>query len=66
MVKVGSVPHPMEEAHYIVSVELYDGVNLLKKVELKPGDEPVANFDTAFSENLKALAYCNLHGVWES
>lgn len=66
-VKVCSVPHPMEEAHYITAVELYDGGDLIKKVELKPGDKPVTTFKgVQFSDNLKALAYCNLHGIWES
>jgi len=68
-VKVGSVPHPMEDAHSITMVELYDdfGAKPIKKISLKPGDEPVAIFEgVAYSEKLYALAYCNLHGVWES
>ena len=66
-VKVGSVPHPMEEAHYITAIELYDGDTLIKKKELNPGEEPIVTFeDIQNSDNLKALAYCNLHGVWAS
>ena len=65
-VKVGAVPHPMEEAHYITAVELYNCGDVVGKVELKAGEEPVAEFDIEFTENLMALAYCNLHGIWES
>ncbi len=68
-VKIGSVPHPMEEEHFIGTVELYDdyGAKPIKKISLEPGDDPVATFEgVAYSEKLYALAYCNLHGVWES
>ena len=42
-VTVGSVPHPMEEAHHIEWIEIIaDGVSYRKF--LKPGDEPVAEF----------------------
>ena len=66
-VKVGSVPHPMEEAHYITKVELYDGEAVLKKIDLKAGQEPIAVFEgVEFEDSLHALAYCNIHGIWES
>ncbi len=63
-VKVGSEPHPMEEAHYIEWIELIaDGVVYRK--ELKPGDEPIAEFCIT-AENMQAREYCNLHGLWKS
>jgi superoxide reductase len=66
-VKVGSVTHPMVDVHYITAIELYAGEELLKRKELKPDQEPIATFTGIKStENLKALAYCNLHGVWRS
>ncbi|MBN2067202.1 MAG: desulfoferrodoxin [Candidatus Diapherotrites archaeon] len=63
-VKVGSVPHPMEEAHYIEWVELIaDGV--LHRKELKPGQKPEALFDVK-AEQASARVYCNVHGLWKS
>ncbi len=63
-VSVGSVAHPMEEAHYIPWIELIaDGISY--KQFLKPGDAPVAEFCTT-AENVSAREYCNLHGLWKA
>lgn len=63
-VTVGSVPHPMQEKHYIQFIELIADGKVLRK-QLKPGDEPVAVFETAATE-LSAREYCNLHGLWKA
>ncbi len=61
-VKVGEVPHPMEEKHYIEWVEVVsDGKAYLQF--LKPGEAPEATFNIA-SDQVTARAYCNLHGHW--
>ena len=67
IVKIGDgIVHPMEEDHYITHIELFkDGASIEKK-ELKPGDEPKAEFEGVSLGNLKAQALCNLHGLWES
>ena len=66
-VKVGSVDHPMIPTHYITRVELHSGGKLLKGINLQPDTEPIAVFENIEAPGeLKALAYCNLHGVWES
>ena len=65
-VKVGSVEHPMMDAHYIQWVVLETEQGRQRK-ELKPGAEPVATF--ALVDGDKALAayeYCNLHGLWKA
>jgi superoxide reductase len=63
-VKVGSVLHPMEKGHYILFIELIDGDNVLRH-DFKEGDsQPVVKF-LVEGKNLKARAYCNLHGFWE-
>jgi len=64
-VKVGSVLHPMEEAHYIdfIYVETNRGGQIVK---LAVGDSPEAEF--CFAANEKPVAvyeYCNLHGLWK-
>jgi superoxide reductase len=62
-VKVGSVPHPMTEKHYIEWIEfMANGVSHRKF--LKPGDKPEAEFEV--SGDVTARAYCNLHGLWKS
>jgi len=63
LVKVGSVPHPMDEKHYIVWIELLaDGIVYRK--QLKPGDEPKAEFNVEV-EKVSARSYCNIHGLWQ-
>jgi len=63
-VKVGSVPHPMEDAHYIEFVEVIAGGRIYRKF-LEPGDKPEAEFEIN-AENIKAREYCNVHGLWRS
>ena len=43
MVKVGSVPHPMEEKHYIRFIEVLTEKQVLR-AEFKPGEKPEAVF----------------------
>jgi superoxide reductase len=61
-VKVGSVPHPMEEKHYIEWVEVLVGDKAYRQF-LKPGQAPEALFDMQ-AQGVVAREFCNLHGVW--
>lgn len=63
-VKVGSVEHPMTEAHYIQWIELITDNKVMRKY-LTPKDKPAAEFKTDAKE-VYARAYCNLHGLWKS
>jgi len=65
-VKVGSVPHPMEQAHYIEWIEVVSksGESFIKF--LKPGEAPEASFKIGIKEVAFAREYCNLHGLWKS
>lgn len=63
-VKVGSVPHPMEESHYIEWIELIADGRVYRKF-LNPGDQPEAEFEIK-AEQITAREYCNLHGLWKS
>jgi superoxide reductase len=59
---IGSVPHPMEEKHFIEWIELVaDGISYKKF--LKPGDVAEAEFCVS-AETITAREYCNLHGLW--
>ena len=53
-VEVGSVSHPMLEAHYITMIVLETSKGFQVK-HLQPGEEPVAVYE-----------YCNLHGLWKT
>ncbi len=63
-VKVGAVPHPMEEKHYIEWIELIaDGTSY--REFLSPGQEPKAFFPVK-AQKVTAREYCNLHGLWKA
>ena len=63
-IEVGSVPHPMEEAHHIVfiAVETRDGA---RRKMLAPGAAPKAGACCCDDPPVAAYAYCNLHGLWK-
>lgn len=63
-VKVGSVPHPMEEKHYIEWIEIIADGGVHRKF-LNPGDKPEADFGINAGE-IWAREYCNVHGLWKS
>ena len=65
-VTVGSVEHPMQDAHYIewVILETEKGY---QKVDLKPDQPPVAEFVVPEGDKpIAAYEYCNLHGLWKA
>ena len=63
-VKVGSVAHPMTDAHLIQWVYLKTKNGGQYKV-LTPSDSPMATFIVADDdEPIAAYEYCNLHGLW--
>lgn len=64
LVKIGSVPHPMEENHYIEWIELVAEGKRYKKF-LRPSDAPEAEFEIS-DEIVSAREYCNVHGLWKS
>ncbi len=64
-VKVGSVLHPMEAAHYInfVAVETEAGYTI---ISLQPGQTPEAKAYVGHNKVIGVYAYCNLHGLWKT
>ena len=65
-VAVGSVAHPMLEAHYITFVVLETSLGYQKQ-DLTPGGKPEAVFALADGEKaVAAYEYCNLHGLWKT
>ena len=64
-VEVGSVEHPMVEAHYIqwIAIETTRGS---QKVKLEYTVNPRAEVKLADGEEfVAAYEYCNLHGLWK-
>ena len=64
LVKVGSIPHPMEENHYIEWIELTTGNETFLKF-LKPGETPEAEFRVK-ADKFTVREYCNVHGLWKT
>lgn len=62
-VKVGSVPHPMEEKHYIEWIEIIADGKTYRQY-LKPGIVPEAAFCIK-AEKVTAREHCNVHGLWK-
>ena len=66
LVSIGSVEHPMVEAHFIewIAVETVKGT---QRKYLKPEERPVAEFELTADDSVVAVyAYCNLHGLWKA
>lgn len=65
-VKVGSVPHPMEEKHYLPFIVLETTAGYQVR-HLEPGQAPQATFAIGLEERVvAAYEYCNLHGLWKA
>lgn len=65
-VTVGSVEHPMTEAHYIEWISLQTTYGNQRKV-LTPTSKPEAVFALCEGEEVEAVyAYCNLHSLWKA
>lgn len=66
-VKIGSIPHPMEENHCIELVEIIANDELYRKF-LKPGDKPEVEFNVKVDDinQIDVREYCCIHGLWRS
>jgi superoxide reductase len=68
-VKVGRIPHEMEPGHYVQFVDLYAGATFMARTSFTPtGPKPKATYYLALHEStsLRAMAFCNQDGFWES
>ena len=66
VVDIGSVEHPMVEAHYIEWIVLETEKGTQSK-KLNPGEAPKAEFVLADDDKVvAAYEYCNLHGFWKA
>lgn len=63
IVKIGSVPHPMTEEHYIEWVELVTEDGVYRK--MLDGKNPFVEFSKPIGKIVSIREYCNIHGLWE-
>ncbi len=65
IIKIGSIPHPMTEDHFIEWVELITEDGFVFRKFLKPSDEPQAEF--FLDKKIKQVRiYCNIHRLWSN
>ena len=67
VIKIGSIPHPMEEKHYIEFIEIISNdKKLVKRKYFSPHNEPEMKIkcDCMTSGGFEAVEYCNIHGLW--
>ncbi len=62
-VKVGSIPHPMEEKHYIEWIEVITKDGAFRKF-LTPKDAPEAVFNINYDDVISVREHCSIHGLW--
>lgn len=65
-IRVGSIPHPMEEEHYIMFIEaISPDKKYLKRKYLHPHEEPELQLKCK-CEKIIARELCNIHGLWRA
>jgi len=62
-VNIGSVSHPMTEAHYIMWIAVAQGSHT-QRIALDYTGEPKAVFSIDPAKPVTIFEYCNLHGLW--
>lgn len=65
LVKIGSVAHPMTEAHHIAWVQI-ETPDRMGRHYFQPGDAPEFEFKCEYAAGIVVKAYCNLHGLWQT
>ncbi len=65
-IRVGSIPHPMEENHYIIFIEAVSSdKKYIKRKYLSPGDEPKLELkNNCVHQGFMPRELCNIHGLW--
>lgn len=70
-IKVGEIAHPNENEHFIQWIELYIGNVYLGRFDFAPVMTkpeitiPIVLSHAGLNSSLRAIARCNLHGLWE-
>lgn len=65
-IRVGSIPHPMENEHFIMFIQTISADNnKVTTTFLHPNDIPKMRLE-CLTDALIAREYCNIHGLWEN
>ena len=65
VVKVGSVPHPMIQEHYIQFIQVIsEDKNCIQTKFLHPNEDPQIKIKDGLKPKC-AIEYCNLHGLFK-
>ncbi|MBN2754336.1 MAG: desulfoferrodoxin [Candidatus Goldbacteria bacterium] len=64
LVKIGSVPHPMEADHWIQFIEVISTDGFVTRKDLNPGDKPEVFFQIPVAKISVVREFCNKHGLW--
>lgn len=71
-IKVGNIPHVMDEGHHIQWIDIYFGQNFNERIELTPVfTRPEVTITLVKggkhrTSTLRVIERCNLHGQWEA
>lgn len=66
-IRIGSMPHPMTDEHYITFIEaISKDERYVKRKYLYPGEEAEFTLKCYDVGKLTAREFCNLHGLWEA
>jgi len=71
-IKVGEIPHVMEEGHHVQWIDVYFGSNFNGRIELTPVFTRPEMTVTLVkggkhrTSTLRVIERCNLHGQWEA
>ncbi len=71
-IKVGEIPHVMQEGHHIQWIDVYFGQNFNARIDLTPVFTlpevtiKVVKGGKHRKANLRVIERCNLHGQWET
>lgn len=66
-IKVGSIPHPMEEKHFIELIQVFVDDKLVVEKRIYPGDTPELELLPKYKgKKIRARELCNIHGLWTS
>ena len=63
-IKIGTIPHPMTDEHYIMFIEANSpDKRYVKRKYLYPGESPEMELKCVCDE-ITVREYCNIHGLW--
>ena len=67
VVKIGSMPHPMTDEHYIQFIEIISNdKRYVKRKYLNPDEEPEMVIKCLQDSTFEAREYCNIHGLYSN